>query len=64
MLLWTIRLLEGKVSGLSGFSESDPCDVDRSSCGDILARPFLAVGLSERSCGGRPFAFDPWLATG
>ena len=42
------------MSGLSGFSEADACDVGRSLCGDILLGPSSLWGLSERSCGGRP----------
>lgn len=65
--LWAIRLLEEKaVTGASDWSwsdEADACDVHRSLSGDISVA-LLAVGTSERSCEGRPFALDPWLATG
>ena len=67
MLLWIIGPLDEKaattVLGLSWFGEADVCDVLRSLSGDISVA-LLAVGTSERSCEGRPFLFDPWLATG
>ena len=67
MLLWIIGLLDEKaatiVPGLSWFGEADVCDVLRSLSGDISVA-LLAVGTSERSCEGRPFPFDPWLAAG
>jgi len=65
--LWAIRLLEEKAvtsgSDWSWSDEADVCDVHLSLSGDISVA-LLAVGTSERSCEGRPFLFDLWLATG
>jgi hypothetical protein len=66
VLLRIISLLVEKAAtimpGLSWSGEADVFDVPLLS-GDISVA-LLAIGASERSCEGRPFLFDPWLATG